>query len=276
MTDIKPDFIIVGAMKGGTSTLAHLLEHQYNIVMAPGEVNFFDNDKNYSKGKIWYQQQFKSKDNNKIWGEKTATYHYDEKVPERIHKYNPNIKLIWILRNPIDRAYSNYWHRVKYGGELNSFEDAVINEMQGKQNNIWGLYLKRSLYAEQIMRFKQHFEADQMHIVVFEHLIRDMKVQLSSLLDYLGIKNDNPVIPVRKSKNVTYLPTSQKILKNSRRLFGKTIPFKIIRKMFEKKIPGYPKMNEQTRELLSTYFLESINELEDLSKLDLTTWKEQK
>jgi hypothetical protein len=276
MDDLKPDFIIVGAMKGGTSTLAYFLEHQKDIVMAPGEVNFFDNDKNYTKGNIWYQEQFKSKDINKIWGEKTATYHYDEKVPDRIHKFNPNIKLVWILRNPIDRAYSNYWHRVKYGGEFSSFEDAINNEMNGIQKNIWGLYLKRSLYADQIIRFKQYFETDQMHFVVFEHLLKDIEIHLSSLLDYLGLKNENPIIPAKKSKNVTYLPTSQKILKNSRKLFGKSIPFKIIRKMFEKKSPGYPKMNEQTRKILASYFLESINELEDLTNLDLTIWKQQK
>ena len=234
MTDLKPDFIIVGAMKGGTSTLAYFLEHQNDIVMAPGEVNFFDNDKNYSKGKIWYQKQFKSKDNNKIWGEKTATYHYDEKVPERIHKFNPCIKLVWILRNPVDRAYSNYWHRVKYGGEFNSFDDAVKNEIQGKQNNIWGLYLKRSLYADQILRFKKYFEPDQMHIMIFEHLIKDIKVHLSSLLDYLGSKNDDPVIPAKKSKNVTYLPTSQKILKNSRKLLNKTKSIMILLKRIKK------------------------------------------
>jgi len=115
-----------------------------------------------------------------------------------------------------------------------------------------------------------------MHVVVFEHLIKDIKVHLSSMLDYLGLKYDNPVIPDRKTKNVTYLPSSQKILKNSRKIFGKSIPFKIIRKIFEKKIPGYPKMNEQTRIMLSSYFLESINELEDLTKLDLTIWKEHR
>ena len=274
MTDIKPDFIIVGAMKGGTSTLAYFLEHQDDIVMAPGEVNFFDNDKNYSKGNIWYQKQFKSKDNDKLWGEKTATYHYDEKVPERIHKYNPDIKLVWILRNPIDRAYSNYWHRVKYGGEFSSFEDAIKKEIQGKQNDIWGLYLKRSLYADQILRFKEYFGSDQMYVVIFEHLIKDIEAQIVSLLNYLGLKDENPVIPTKKSKNVTYLPTSKRILKNSRRLFGKSVPFKIIRKIFEKKIPGYPKMNEHTREMLNSYFLESIEELEDLTKLDLSIWKE--
>jgi hypothetical protein len=273
MVNTKPDFIIVGAMKGGTSTLAYFLENQNEIVMAPGEVNYFDNDKNFAKGKSWYQKQFKSKDYNRIWGEKTATYHYDEKVPERIYRYNPSTKLVWILRNPIYRAYSNYWHRVKFGGEFNTFEEAVHNEINGIEKNKWGLYLKRSDYANQLKAFNKYFEYKQMYVLIFEDLIHDIRGNLVGLFDFLGVQKEHPLIPPKRSKNVTYLPSSPEILKQSRKIFGKTIPFKIIRKVFEKKTPGYPQLNTKTEEMLKSYFQNSIDELEGIINVDLAIWK---
>ena len=276
MDNLKPDFIIVGAMKGGTSTLAYILESQKDIVMAPGEINYFDNNRNYLKGDSWYLKQFKSNDIEKFWGEKTATYHYDEKVQERIYKYNPDVKLIWILRNPAHRAYSNYWHRVKYGDEYNTFEGAIKKEIDGHQENIWSLYLKRSNYVDQIKAFRKYFDYHQMHIIIFEELINDLKGNIKNVLKFIGCNNEDPVIPLRKSKNITYLPSSTVILKQSRKLFGKTLPFKIIRKLNEKKIHGYPKINNLTEDMLNSYFRNSIEELEKTIHLDLSIWKQKK
>lgn len=273
MQNLKPDFIIVGAMKGGTSSLAYLLENQNDIVIAPGEVNYFDNDKNYSKGNSWYLKQFRSDEHYKIWGEKTATYHYADKVPERMFNYNPNVKIVWILRNPIYRAYSNYWHKVKYGGEFNSFEEAIQNEINATQDNIWRLYLKRSKYVDQIKAFNKYFEYEQMHIIIFEEFVKDIKGNLTTLLDFIGVENKSIVMPPKKRKNVTHLPSSPIILKYSKAIFGNTVPFKIVRKLFEKKTPGYPKLISETEDFLKTYFQDSIEELEQLTKLDLSIWK---
>ena len=273
MNHLKPDFIIVGAMKGGTSTLAYFLDKQNNIVMAPGEINYFDNDKNFKKGQNWYLRQFKSKEYNKIWGEKTATYHYHEMVPKRIYDYNPEIKLLWILRNPIKRAYSNYWHRVKYGLEFDTFEKAIQKELNGLQEDIWGLYLKRSNYIDQIKAFNRYFNNDQMHFIVFEHLVNDIEKNLKNVLKYLGSDNQDIIVPEKKAKNETYLPSSPKVLKTSNKIFGQTVPFKIIRKVLERKSPGYPNLSEATENKLQAYFRKSILELEQFTNLNLSSWK---
>ena len=273
MNHLKPDFIIVGAMKGGTSTLAYFLEKQDNILMAPGEINYFDNDRNFIKGTNWYLKQFKSNEYEKIWGEKTATYHYHEKVPERIFDYNPNIKLLWILRNPVKRAYSNYWHRVKYGLEFDTFENAVKKELGGFQEDKWGLYLKRSIYIDQIKAFNKYFNIDQMYFIVFENLVKDIEYNLKNILKYLGADNQNITIPDKKAKNKTYLPSSPGVLRISNNIFGQTLPFKIIRKTLEKKSPGYPKLRESTENKLNDYFRKSILQLEHFTYLDLSSWK---
>lgn len=271
---MKPDFIIVGVMKGGTSTLAYLLGHQQDIVMAPGEINYFDNDINYRKGHSWYLNQFPSKDYSKFWGEKTATYHFDEKVPQRIYQLNPAVKLIWIFRNPIERAYSNYWHRIKYGLEQDSFLDAIDRELKGTQNDKWGLYLKRSLYIDQIKLFDRFFSNDQMLFLVFEHFVSDVAQYLKEVLRFICSENNDPIIPPRKSKNLTYIPGSRRTLHLSRKLLGPGLAFKIIRKLLEKRTPGYPELDHYTRERLQSYFGDSIEELETYTHLNLSLWKD--
>lgn len=111
------DFIIVGAMKSGTSSLAFHLSNHPDIYMPESEVHFFNDDEAYEKGYQHYLNQFEYLQ-NKIVGEKTPTYSYLKKCPERIYDFNANVKLIWIFRNPVDRAYSNYWHAVKRGGSI--------------------------------------------------------------------------------------------------------------------------------------------------------------
>jgi hypothetical protein len=263
----------VGAMKGGTSTLAYMLGCQDNIILPSKEINYFDNDKNFKKGHAWYLKQFRSKDYTKIWGEKTATYHYDPKVPERIYQYDPNMKLIWILRNPTFRAYSNYWHRVKYGGEYDTFEVAIQKELAGKQKDIWGMYLKRSNYIEQIKQYNNYFDEGQMCIIIFEEFIKDIEKNLKNVLNFLGLDLDKPNVPPRKKSNVTHLPGAPILLKSSRKILGKSLPFKVIRKMFEKKLPGYPEMNNNIKALLNDYFNDSIEELEKSLNMDLNIWK---
>jgi hypothetical protein len=84
------------------------------------------------------------------------------------------------------------------------------------------------------------------------------------------------VIPIKRTKNVTYLPSSPILLKFSRKFFGKTLPFKVIRKLFEKRVPGYPEINQNTAEMLNLYFHNSIAELEKKINVDLSIWRQHK
>ncbi|MEX0719992.1 MAG: sulfotransferase domain-containing protein [Balneolaceae bacterium] len=161
-----PDFIIVGTMKSGTSTLGHYLRQHKNIFMPKDEVYFFDATGGYKdrweKGIDWYREQFKDADENQIVGEKTPTYCYLVEVPERIYELLPEVKLIWIFRKPFDRAYSNYWHAVRNGGEKESFEYAEEDEQDRIKENIWNGYLQRSNYIKQVENYLKYFSLDQM------------------------------------------------------------------------------------------------------------------
>jgi hypothetical protein len=122
-----PDFIIVGAMKAGTTTVKDYLRKHSNVFIPHDELFFFSSS-DYNKGLTFYSKYFEDYSNEKIIGEKTTTYSYDLNTPGRIFEFNPEVKLIWVLRNPVSRSYSNYWHVVKQGKERLSFEDSIKKE----------------------------------------------------------------------------------------------------------------------------------------------------
>ncbi len=120
-----PDFLIIGVQKGGTTSLWYHLKEHPQIQMSPNfigknsigkintkEVHFFDNPKQWGKGISWYKSLFN--ENSQLQGEATPDYVSDFNAHERMYKDVPNAKLIVILRNPIDRAYSAYNHQIQY------------------------------------------------------------------------------------------------------------------------------------------------------------------
>ena len=129
-TERLPDFLCVGAQKSGTSLLYRLLNQHPEIYLAKGkEIHFFNRDENYNKGIEWYSEHFAGSEDYKRVGEVTPDYNYVPTVPGRIYKtLGKDIKLIFMLRNPVDRAYSNYWMSFRRGHERFSFEKAIIHE----------------------------------------------------------------------------------------------------------------------------------------------------
>ena len=133
---VLPDFIIIGSMKCGTTSLYYdICEHPCTLAAAYDEIGFFDS--NFHLGINWYRSMFprkkqiedvKQKEGTAITGEDTPFYFWKSDVIDRIHEVIPECKLIAILRNPIDRAYSNYQIGVKYGSENLSFEEAINEE----------------------------------------------------------------------------------------------------------------------------------------------------
>ena len=188
----SPDFLIVGTMKSGTSTLAfHLRQHE-KVYMPEKELHFFDGQGRFgdrwARGQEWYESQFPVDIPQTVVGEKTPTYSYVPGAAERIHSLYPDVRLIWIFRDPVDRAYSNYWHYVCHAGkETRSFREAVSAELRGDEKNIWKQYVRRSQYADQVKRFLQLFDKDDMLFLKFMDLKRDIADVLSQTYRFLGV-----------------------------------------------------------------------------------------
>ena len=121
----KPNFLIIGAQRCGTTSLYnYLIQHPQIVPSSKKEVHFFD--LNFHLGQSWYEKHFPEVSDNILTGEASPYYIFHPLCPKRIFDYDPSVKLIVILRNPIDRAYSHYRHIVRLGHEPLKFEDALI------------------------------------------------------------------------------------------------------------------------------------------------------
>jgi len=200
----EPDFIIIGVQKGGTTYLFDLLS-QHNRVRAPikKEIHFFDN--NFDKGNKWYLSHFplKSKAKNCITGEASPYYIFHPDAPKRIKKYLPLVKLIVLLRNPTERAYSHYQMALRNGNEkITDFEKAINNEKKRLENynttnsDIFSQamkhqkfsYVSRGRYYEQIKRWFYYFDKEQFLFLTSEELFENEEKTLEKVFNFLNLK----------------------------------------------------------------------------------------
>ena len=198
-----PHFLIIGAMRCGTTTLMQYLARQPQIAAASTkEVHFFDHQ--HDRGAAWYAEQFGTHavDPNRIIGEATPYYLFHPCVPQRVHTLLPDIKLIVILRDPVERALSHYAHSVAHGFETLSLSAALLCETQrlaGEEERLLAepgyrstshqhfSYVARGRYAEQLRRWLAYFPAEQFLILQTEQLADQPQQTIKSLCRFVGI-----------------------------------------------------------------------------------------
>lgn len=197
-----PRFLIIGAQKGGTSTLyASLATHPEIEEAQKKEVHFFD--RHYADGIESYRQQFPELREGQMTGEATPYYLFHPLVPERVARTLPDVKLIAILRNPVERAYSQYHSEVRKGFEdLPTFEEAIAAEperLAGESEKVaadpayesYSLshhsYLARGIYADQLERWFEHFPRRQLLVVRSEVLADRPARLLRRCENFLGL-----------------------------------------------------------------------------------------
>ncbi len=205
----KPYFLIIGVQKGGTSSLFfYLKQHPQLELPKHKELHFFDN--NYFKGISWYNQHFLSAfKNNKKTGEASPYYIFHPHVPERVYNYNSNIKLIGMLRNPVDRAYSHFMMQKNRGIEPLTFEEAIeaesgrISDEEKKiidNPNYKSLihqqrsYIARGMYYSQLKNWLKYFSLDQFLFIKSESFFNDPLKELFKVHSFLNIKQLKPSI----------------------------------------------------------------------------------
>ncbi len=274
-----PNFIICGTQKGGTTSLHWYLKDHPEIFMADTkEVHFFD--RNYEKGMKWYKDFFKKASSYKLIGEATPSYMYLEEVAGRIHKQLPKAKLIFVLRDPINRAYSAYWHMRRNGGEKISFEKALEKEekrlaqdAQVKTSAI--AYKARGRYAEQLKRYLALFPRKQILILTTKELEEEPVATLNKIGTFLGVKQKFTKKPSYRigagmqPRKITGSFVAKRLLHFPRSRLGKVIfahlpkGFKEWMRIFLFK-KDYPSMKKSTEEKLSLYFAPYKKELEVL------------
>ncbi|KJD31496.1 hypothetical protein PK35_13855 [Tamlana nanhaiensis] len=196
----KVDFIVCGTQKGGTSALDYYLRKHPEIGMAnKKELHFFDNENIFNQKKIKYSQyenQFNFKLKKKVYGEITPIYMYWKPCCKRIWDYNPNIKLIFILRNPIERAFSHWNMEFDKNLESNNFINSIQTEINNNTNqpdlqHRVKSYIYRGFYSEQIIRFKNTFPENQLKFVKYEDFKIHQQEKLNDIFNFLGVNSNN-------------------------------------------------------------------------------------
>jgi hypothetical protein len=191
VTGRLPDFIVIGAPKAGTTSLARWLDaHPDVFVPPPKELHFFDRDSCWERGAEWYAGNFGDAGDVAVVGEATPEYLAAPDVPKRMAKVVPHVKLIALLRNPVDRAYSHYWHARGWGGEDRSFDDAVDRLLAGDTNV--RQYISRGYYLEQLQCYEECFPRESMLVLRFEDLTGDPAAAFRQVCGFLGVRDIAP------------------------------------------------------------------------------------
>ncbi|WP_413275998.1 sulfotransferase family protein [Floridanema evergladense] len=197
----QPNFIIIGAQKCGTTSLyQYLIEHPQIVPGSQKEVHFFD--LNFAKGLDWYRQQFKPLSQGLITGEASPYYIFHPLVAQRVYELFPQVKLIALLRNPVERAISHYYHEVRLGFEKLGLEDAIAQEsarLKGETakmvadetyysyNHQHYTYLSRGIYVEQLKHWMQFFPKEQFLVLPSEKLYNQPNTTLNQVLEFLQL-----------------------------------------------------------------------------------------
>jgi hypothetical protein len=195
-----PDFLILGAQKAGTTALyAYLRWHPEITGPSFKEVSFFD--RHYAHGERWYRAHMPVRRSGVV-GEASPSYLFHPLAPERVARMLPEARLIALLRNPVDRAFSHYQHEVALGREQLTFEEALAREderMQGELERMladpsyfshawWNYtYAARGRYAEQLERWHAAFPREQVLVLLTDDLAADTAGTYRRTLEFLGV-----------------------------------------------------------------------------------------
>lgn len=173
----KPTFLYIGTSKAGSTWLFNALAVHPQVYLASSKGLYYF-DQHFDRGEDWYQRQFAGAGAQPARGEVSHSYLSSPQVPTRIAAFNPRILLLACLREPVDRAFSDYLDLVKNGQHDGSFESALER---------FPRLVDRGRYASHLHRYGEHFDRDQLHISLFDDLRADAQAYADSVFGFLGV-----------------------------------------------------------------------------------------
>jgi hypothetical protein len=299
-----PNFLVIGAAKCGTDSLCNYLnQHPEVYVSQDREPNFF-----VAEGRpeipyrgpgdraaleslnMWvhtleqYQKLFAGVSTEKAIGEGTAWYIYFEDAPLRIKKHVPDVKLVAVLRNPIDRAYSAYTMLVRDGREtIEDFDKALdaesVRVIQGWEP-IW-YYTDMGFYTKQLQRYYAQFDAEQIRVILYDDFNAKPALVLRELFRFLGVDECiEPDMSVRT--NVSYVPRNFMMHRlvagqsSAKSLLKAVLPRQVRQsvkqRIVQRNLVRPKPMAPDVRDRLRSVFRDEILELQSVLGRDLSNW----
>lgn len=305
-----PNFLIIGAAKCGTTALYNYLDQHPEIFMSPvKEPRFFalEGEKPNFQGPAdpWginrcrytdiepYRDLFEDVSGEKVIGEASTLYLYSEKAPERISHHVPDAKLVAVLRNPVERAYSAFTFMVRDGREPLSDFARALSEEEARIADNWGPeyhYRRRGFYFPQLKRYFDRFDRGRIQVHLYEDFRSDPAGVARSIFRFLEVDYDFAP-DVSANHNVSGIPKSE-TLQSLYLLLRRPNPVKAaLRPLFPAKLrrgtralalgsiqsrnlAKPPRMSPEIRAELSEAYREDILKLQDLLQKDLSGWLE--
>jgi len=304
-----PDFIICGAMKCGTSTVHRILDCHPEIYIPDSEINFFDMDDHFEHSDFsihangrwffpvisdkpetyweWYSNFFSNAPISSLLGEDSTCYIASPNAPLRISLQEKPIKAIVCLRHPTKRAYSQYWHMLRTGRSMFSFEDTIRFTPH--------YVLSRSMYLQQIRTFLRHIPRDRVFFFILEEYLANKKEVAQRLVDFIGLSfKDLPDDALDVHSNKGRIPKfiNLQTLKNRiLRGYGNThyvgkLPYSTPNNMQDPKLlrainrlcdiinptveAVIPKMNSHTKMFLDQFYQRELHGLNEIVGFNVT------
>ncbi len=286
-----PNFMIVGAPKAGTTSLYHYLSEHPDVFMSePKEVNFFSREEIEAQGlyysdfkaKTWddYQRLFDGVTTEKAVGEGSVSYLFYPDTPQKIKAAIPDVKIIILLRNPVERAFSHYLMDYRMGLVDLPFEDVVLHQAGGKKSALlYQQYVELGLYYEQVKRYVDTFGSAQVKIYFQDDLRHKGEKVVEDLYAFLGIdvalkpdlsqEYNTFTMPKNGLMKALYASGSMRLMIN--KILPQTIKDKLKDIAFEQK--KKPELSEETKKHLQAIYHDDIGSLEVLLAKDLSAWK---
>ena len=286
---MKVDFFIIGAPKAGTTSLYHYLnEHPQVEMSSQKEPDYFSDKAIHEQGMYYgknrvdtldkYESLFVQKE-SVVYGEGSVSYLFYDNVAEDIKKYNPNAKIIVMLRNPIERAFSHYLMDYRLGLISDSFENIIAKKSKHKNAHLfYQQYIEVSKYGKQIQRYLDFFEKENILFIDYEDFKKNVSKTVDQVYNFLNISTE--FAADINTKHNTFTMPKNKVIRFVysfvflRKLLAFLFPIFLVKNIrcLLFKADKKPELLKETRDQLRKIFNDDIEELEEILSKDYSKW----
>lgn len=285
VADFSPNAFLIGSQKSGTTSLAYLLEQHPDIcVSEPKETHYFTH--HFDKGPEWYREQFANPDARisldgstsytmaPLSGKGSAARDIFQDVPARVHAASPDAKLIYIMREPVARTYSSYWHSVRTGRESRPLRLALMENP---------LYLEVSDYMGQLAKWLKYYPKESFLLLLFEDFKDDPQGVMSRCCEFLGV-DASVQVRLDEPRNASYVvgPVGKWLYRTERqrpglmkwlRFFDRSLGFRKIPELMQGS-GRIPSISDADRAFIAERLEEQTRALEKTLDVSLARWRE--
>lgn len=270
----RPAFVIIGAAKAATTWLGNRLRDRPDVFLPLEEPHFFSRE--FARGPEWYGDLFADAAPGQLLGEKSADYLHDRMVPARLHAMLPEARLVVQLRDPVERAYSDYCMFFRRG----TVDGDIVRHLDPARDRPVPRFVADGFYHEQLSRFLAFYPADRVKVILFEDIKADAAGVAREVEDFLGLPPLAAVPAAGSRANVKDAPMLplplRRALAPAKQLVAPLRShgwFKALHRRLAREI-AYPPLPASLAASLRAHYADDISRLELMLGRDLTSWKQ--